>query len=234
MASEWQQSRQAETEARRYGKYAAVVLDNEPLEGKSAHYGDLVVQVPGILEEKPDGSGERPLQGVARPCFPPGTFFVPEVGARVWVEFVAGNVNELVWVGVWYPSRAEAETTGVPLNVDGESPSRYQKVIRTVSGHVIHLEDLADDSTSVRLVIRDETNNRTMTLDHEGIKLETSDDDKISEALITSSKVRLSVEGGESTLEMTKDSITLARGASTIEITDGGIKLTSAAVDVES
>jgi phage baseplate assembly protein gpV len=118
-----------------YGKYPAVVMENQlPADG-AAHRGELIVSVPGILEENPQGTAEQPLQVVARPCFHPGFFFVPDVGAKVWVEFAAGDVNQPIWTGVWYPTDASPPTS------DDLAPLELQKIIRTTSGHVIQLDD---------------------------------------------------------------------------------------------
>jgi phage baseplate assembly protein gpV len=123
-----------ETGGKLYGKYPAEVVDNQPPDD-GAHRGELTVKVPGILEETPQGTGEQPLQAIARPCFQPGFFFVPDIGARVWVEFAAGDVNQPVWTGVWYPSDASPQTS------DDQAPVEQQKIIRTTSGHVIQLDD---------------------------------------------------------------------------------------------
>jgi hypothetical protein len=117
-----------------YGKYPGVVIENTPPED-ATHRGELLVQVPGILEETEDGSGQQPIQVVAKPCFHPGFFFVPEAEAQVWVEFVAGDINDPIWTGVWYPTDASPQTA------DEEAPTEFQKIIRTASGHVIQLDD---------------------------------------------------------------------------------------------
>ena len=88
-----------------YGKYPGLVLDNKPPAGQ-AHVGELLVEVSGILEEASGGSGEQAMQVWAKPCFVPGFFFIPEVGAQVWVEFAAGDINQPLWTGVWYPTGA--------------------------------------------------------------------------------------------------------------------------------
>jgi hypothetical protein len=87
------------------------------------------------LEETPDGAAEQPVQLLAKPCFPAGFFFIPEVGAQVWVEFAAGDVNEPLWSGAWYPEDA------TPGTVADAPPTAAQKIIRTASGHVVQLDD---------------------------------------------------------------------------------------------
>jgi hypothetical protein len=117
-----------------FGKYPGLVMNNAP-EADDPHRGRLLVQVPGILEETPDGESQQPVQLLAKPCFPAGFFFIPEVGAQVWVEFAAGDVNEPLWSGAWYPEDL------TPKTVADEPPTAAQKIIRTASGHVVQLDD---------------------------------------------------------------------------------------------
>jgi hypothetical protein len=146
--------------ARRYfGKYAGIVADNVATSG--AHRGELVVRVPGILEETPDGSGSRPLEVTAAPSFLPGFFFIPEVGDPVWVEFVAGDIDFPIWTGVWYPKGA------APAGVSGPA-DEHRKVIRTASGHVIEIDDTPNDE---KIVIRPAKGTGTIRIDNGGITL---------------------------------------------------------------
>jgi hypothetical protein len=150
---------------RHYGKYAGLVTDNGPPPGGGAHRGQLKVKVPGILEETSDGTGNQPIEVLAAPAFLPGCFFVPDVGAQVWVEFVAGDINSPIWTGVWYPNDKAPQAAG------GNAPTENQKVIRTRSGQVITFDD-ADGSEQT--VIKDEKNGSTVTLDQNGITIEAS------------------------------------------------------------
>jgi uncharacterized protein involved in type VI secretion and phage assembly len=122
-----------------FGKYSGEVMDHETdLPQANALRGDIRVKVPGILEE--DGSGAaRPLQVIAKPSFHPGFFFIPEVGEKVWVEFVAGEIDHPIWTGIWYPDDKS------PGTIDDARPTRFQKVIRTASGHVVQLDDTSDN-----------------------------------------------------------------------------------------
>lgn len=140
-----------------YGKYPAIVLAEEPEEAALAR-GELLVQVPSILEESEDGNGQQPIEVIAKPCFPPGFYFIPEAETRVWVEFAAGDINTPLWSGVWYPDDE------VPQTADGEAPTRTQKIIRTAEGHVVQLDDTGDGE---QIVVRHKQNSR-ITIDAEG------------------------------------------------------------------
>lgn len=141
-----------------FGKYPGRVLKNAAPESQP-HRGELLVEVSGILEEAPGGGGQRPLQAVAKPCFAPGFFFIPEEGASVWVEFVAGDINSPVWTGVWYPKDA------TPQTANAKAPTESQKVIRTASGHVMELDD-----DGAKIVLIDKHQN-TITLNDNGITI---------------------------------------------------------------
>ncbi len=172
-------SNQAE---RYYGKYPGVVLDNKPRDGQK-HVGELLVEVPGILEETPDGEGQRAMQVRAAPCFVPGFFFIPEVNAPIWVEFAAGDINHPIWTGVWYPP---ADT---PPTIDKQSPTEQQKVIRTASGHTIQLDDTKDQEA---LIINHKSGSK-IEIDKSGrITIE----DVGNDTSIVSKKINLGAKGG--------------------------------------
>jgi uncharacterized protein involved in type VI secretion and phage assembly len=85
----------------------------------------------------------------ARPCFPYGHFFVPEVGDKVWVAFEHGDPTAPVWLGIWYPSGA------VPAEANVSPPVR--RVIRSAKGHLVILDDT---SGSEKLILQDKAGNR--------------------------------------------------------------------------
>lgn len=148
-----------------FGKYAAVVVKNGP-PVKGAHRGEVLVRVPGILEEDPadkTGNTQRPLEITAKPCLPPGFFFVPEPNDYLWVEFVAGELETAVWSGVWYPNDT------APKTPDGKAPTEFQKTIRTAKKHVVLLDN-TDNSEQV--VILDGTGKSKVTFDKNGLLLE--------------------------------------------------------------
>lgn len=124
------------TQLRQYfGKYTGEVLSHdEDLPSENALRGEIRVMVAGILEEDDSGAA-RQMRVIAKPCFLPGFFYIPEVGQKVWVEFVAGDIDYPIWTGMWYPDDQSPGTT------TADRPTRFQKVIRTASGHVVQLDD---------------------------------------------------------------------------------------------
>lgn len=89
-----------------YGKYRGTVTDNRDPQMK----GRIKAQVPAILGEEESGW--------ALPCVPyagsgVGFFFVPPVGANVWIEFEGGNPGYPIWTGCYWG------TTEMPPAVPG-------------------------------------------------------------------------------------------------------------------
>ncbi len=104
-----------------YGKYSGEVTDNRDDENR----GRLKVKVPSVFGEE--------LEVRARPCLPFGHFFVPDPGAKVWVEFEGGDPGYPIWVGTWYPDGTTPQQAAV-------SPPE-SRVIQTPSGHTIEIHD---------------------------------------------------------------------------------------------
>jgi Type VI secretion system/phage-baseplate injector OB domain len=75
-----------------FGKYAGHVIDNRDSDGE----GKILVSVPNIYPENESIT--------ARPAVPPGFYFVPENGDKVWVEFEGGDTGKPIWSAVDYPA----------------------------------------------------------------------------------------------------------------------------------
>ena len=57
----------------------------------------------------------------AMPCFPiagkqQGTYFIPQIGAGVWVEFENGDPNYPIWTGCFWGSAAEVPALALAGN----------------------------------------------------------------------------------------------------------------------
>ncbi len=88
-----------------YGKYRGTVISNvDPM-----MLGRLMAQVPDVLGEIPSSW--------AMPCVPAagiqmGMFFVPPIGAGVWVEFEQGDPDYPIWTGCWW---SDGQVPGLAL-----------------------------------------------------------------------------------------------------------------------
>jgi uncharacterized protein involved in type VI secretion and phage assembly len=122
-----------------FGKYRGMVLNNvDPMQ-----MGRLMVQVPDI-------SGLIPSTW-AMPCFPVtgkqmGTWWLPQIGAGVWVEFEQGDPDYPIWSGCWFGSAAE-----VPALALAAPPAIPNFVIQTQGQNTIMLSDLPGPTGGILL-----------------------------------------------------------------------------------
>jgi hypothetical protein len=208
------------TETRRhYGKYPAFVVSNGPPDGGVAHRGEIVVRIPSLLEEDPTdptGATSRPMEVVAKPCLPPGFFFVPEEGDQLWVEFAGGIVDEPLWSGVWYP------TDKAPKTSDGKAPTEFQKVIRTKKEHVVLLDNTDGKE---RVVVLDGKSKNKITFDSKGMLFEDANGNSVS---LTTNGIELA-DKNQNKLTMDSNGIVLENsGHKKIEIGMAGVKMSDA------
>lgn len=110
-----------------FGKYRGLVVNNVDPTSK----GRLLVTVPAVLDAIPVW---------AMPCVPyagtmAGQYFIPEIGAGVWVEFEGGDPSYPIWVGTFW---ADGET---PTNELNAPPNPLTKVLRTASGLMLTMDD---------------------------------------------------------------------------------------------
>jgi uncharacterized protein involved in type VI secretion and phage assembly len=155
-------------ESRFYGKYRALVVENDDPEKR----GRLKLKIPSVL-------GNEVVSAWALPCAPyggaadQGFFFIPEVDAAVWVEFESGMLDYPIWVGTFWAKPGGNSEVPKPNGVDGTEESDVQspptrKIIKTVKGHTIQLED-ADDGELVMLF--EATNGNLIVMNADGIKI---------------------------------------------------------------
>ncbi|MCG8689351.1 MAG: phage baseplate assembly protein V [Desulfobacterales bacterium] len=121
----------SEGETRQYfGKYRGTVINNiDPMQR-----GRIMVQVPDVAGLTP-GSW-------ALPCVPiagtqQGTWFVPPIGALVWVEFEQGDPDHPIWTGCFWGSAAE-----VPALAAAGNPASPSIVLQTQLQNGITISDV--------------------------------------------------------------------------------------------
>lgn len=189
-----------------YGKHAGTVTDNKDEQKR----GWVEVNVPAV-----HGTTAKAW---ARPCFPAGHFFVPDVGTPVWVEFEGGYRDKPIWVGVWWPKDKTPEETRV-------TPPTH-RVIQTAFGHTI---ELSDEEGKEKVVIR---NGKDAF-----VALQT--DGSVIVSNKSGSNLYLNAEGEEATLmsqqghvlTMTKDALLLINDGGSVFEMKGG-KVTVMAKDI--
>lgn len=122
-----------------FGKYRGMVINNvDPMQ-----MGRLMVQVPDI-------SGLIPSTW-AMPCFAVtgkqmGTWWLPQIGAGVWVEFEQGDADYPIWSGCWFGSAAE-----VPALALAAPPAVPNFVIQTQGQNTIMVSDLPGPTGGILL-----------------------------------------------------------------------------------
>lgn len=156
-------------ERRFYGKYRGAVVDNADPE----HLGRLKLRVPSVL-------GDKVVTGWALPCVPyggdanQGMLFIPEVGAGVWVEFEEGDLEFPIWVGTFWSKPggdSELPLSNKPENgseEDGVQAPPTRKIIKTLAGHTIQLEDKQGDEM---VMILEAKNKHVIVMNKDGITI---------------------------------------------------------------
>jgi len=215
-----------------YGKYPGRVLKQEAQPAKGDYGGQLWIEVPAILEDDPSdqtGAKKRPLHVRALPCFPPGFFFVPEPGAHVWVEFAAGDINQAIWTGVWYPPEAKPEEFRSPKTVKDKPPTKHQKIIRTPSGNVIQLDDTGDGGETIELV--NKSHKRCIRLDEVGILLEFGEPRRVIRMNDTGIEISFKTDSGRHCIKLNDEGIVLEDDKNNrLALGEGGITIQTDAV----
>lgn len=148
-----------------YGKYAGKVTDNQD----SQNLGRVKVSVPAIF------LGE---QKWAMPCVPyagpqVGFYFIPPVGAGVWVEFEGGDVSRPIWVGCfWGTGELPPDATAPEVHV---LASEKATLILDDSGDgVITAKNSQDAKVEIAADVTSDAGGATHTVGSSGVVSESS------------------------------------------------------------
>ncbi len=139
----------SELSQRFYGKYRGVVADNkDPL-----MLGRIRAMVPAVYGDKETGW--------ALPCSPyagkgVGMFFVPPIGANVWIEFEEGNTDYPIWAGCFWGTGEAPKMPALPET----------KVIKTDFANI-----LLDDLPGVSSVTIETKNGLKIVMNLQGIEI---------------------------------------------------------------
>lgn len=129
-----------------FGKYTGIVKDNKD----DQKLGQLHVIVPAIFPE------EEIM--IARPALPYGFFFVPEVDAKVWVEFEGGDSGLPIWTGIQYIQGEWAK--------EAEESPPEKRVVKSARGHLVILNDKSGEEA---IEIIEGKSGHSVKLDKDGV-----------------------------------------------------------------
>jgi uncharacterized protein involved in type VI secretion and phage assembly len=210
-------------EHQHYGKYRGVVVDNADPE----QLGRLKVRVPSVLRDA--------TTSWASPCAPygglaeQGLFLIPDVGAEVWVEFEEGNLDLPIWVGTFWSKRGGTPTTPAEARqMEGNDPKR--RVLKTTSGHVIELCDVAGKE-SIRIVHKD---GALVNLDEAGSVVVANKNGSLVYLNADDGEVTVVDEHGN-TLKMADSGVMISnKDGSLVDIAGGDIQLIAKNVHIRS
>lgn len=122
-----------------FGKYRGTVINNiDPLQT-----GRIQVMVPDVSALLPTTW--------ALPCVPiagkqMGSYFVPQIGAGVWIEFEHGDPDYPIWVGGFWGTVAE-----VPALALAGIPASPNIVLQTTAQNGIVISDLPGPTGGIML-----------------------------------------------------------------------------------
>ena len=127
------------TQNKFYGKYRGTVTVNVDPEQR----GRIMAMVPDVLGLIPSSW--------AMPCFPiagkqQGTYFIPQIGAGVWVEFENGDPSYPIWTGCFWGSAAE-----VPALALAGNPASPNIVLQTSLQNAVVISDLPGPTGGITL-----------------------------------------------------------------------------------
>jgi hypothetical protein len=191
-----------------YGKYSGQVTKNEDKDT----LGRITVKVPSVFGPT--------VEVPARPCFPPGHFFVPPVDAFVWVEFEAGDPNYPLWVGTWYP------TSQVPPEAAITPPDNH--VIQTPAGHTIQIMDKDGEE---KIVIKHKSN-AFVSIDKDG-SVVLANKNGANVFLNAKDKKLTITDENSNMIMMTSDDVAIIKGGSMIQVKDDTALVRAKTVIVE-
>ncbi len=123
--------------SRFYGKYRGIVVDNNDPSGLMR----IRATVPSVLGPT--------AASWALPCVPyagkgVGMFFLPDVGAGVWIEFEGGDVSYPIWSGCYW--RAGEPPADASPTVRGLVTAASAKLLFDDGGRQVTLTDSYENS----------------------------------------------------------------------------------------
>lgn len=124
------------------GKFRGTVTNNVDPDFR----GRLLCIVPDVLSYMPSTWVEpcMPLSGPTGPGM--GAFFLPPIGAGVWIEFEQGNPNTPIWVGCQMAASGD-----VPSSAKSGLPVSPSIVLQTAGQNMIVISDVPGPTGGIKI-----------------------------------------------------------------------------------
>ena len=130
------------------GKFRGTVLNNVDPDQR----GRLMLTIPDVLGLVPSSWAE-PCVPLAGPTGPPmGVYFVPPIGAGVWVEFEQGDPEFPIWSGCRWGTQSD-----IPTLAKGGNPADPNIVVQSLLQHMIMISDMPPTPATGGIVIKSST-----------------------------------------------------------------------------
>jgi uncharacterized protein involved in type VI secretion and phage assembly len=122
------------------GRYKGTVVSNLDPDQE----GRLMVMVPDVLGDDPCiwAESASPLAGMGM-----GLYFVPPVGAGVWVEFQQGDTDYAIWTGCW-----RGAATDLPAAAKTAPPATPPIILGTEGQNYISVSDVPGATGGIQLM----------------------------------------------------------------------------------
>jgi hypothetical protein len=172
---------------RYFGKYRGIVYQNVDPEGRAR----IMASVPAVSSVLPTTWCE--------PCLPlagkqMGAYFVPQIGAGVWIEYEQGDPARPIWTGCRWGSLAE-----VPLLAQAGVPASPSIVLQSATQNTVMISDVPSAAGGILLQIGPAPGLASISVSATGIIM----------------------KSGTSMITMTPAAITITAGAATITLGPG-------------
>ena len=204
------------------GKFRGVVTDNkDPL-----FLARLKIQCPAVPFDE--------LPNWAMPCTPyagpgVGMYFMPPIGANVWVEFEDGDPNYPIWVGGYWDVKAD-----VPLKLkDQTDPDPIIKVLKTAE-FTLTLDDTKDTGSLLLNCSKNAvTNEIDLACNKDGVKLVVFDSGGTAKATVTMNADKgITIDYPNANITLTADDMKLTVSSSIQTLVDKKVTIDTADTEV--
>jgi len=130
------------TQRKYYGKYAATVTAINPTQPWR-----LQLQVADVLGYIPSTWAEPCLPLTGAPGLTAASYFIPPMGAGVWVEFEQGDPSRPIWVGCRISSSAD-----VPTSAISAPPATPPVILQSITQNKLILSSLPGEGITIETV----------------------------------------------------------------------------------